>query len=78
MLGRKLCGKVPHVTGTSILRKAAGQTLELYIDVDSDVFTDIQVVIEAILQETEGRGEFYGYELHVRLVGTPKFAGSPS
>ena len=74
MLGRKLCGKVTHVTGTSVRRNNAGSPeLELYVDVDCGTLADLQTAITDILQETQGRGEFCGYELHVHIGGQPKF-----
>jgi hypothetical protein len=81
MLGRELCGKVAHVTGTSVRRKSLGlpslAAYVLYIDLDCDALPDIQQVIAEILQETGGRSHFHGHELHLHIGGTPQFAVRP-
>lgn len=63
LLGRNLCGRIPHVVGVSLLRRDPnGLELDLYVDIDSD---------EAAQKIPK---EFLGYKVHVRRVGTPRFA----
>lgn len=77
MLGRTLCGKVPHVIGTSLRRKTQEATeIKLCVDINSDAIPDIETVIAGILQETGKRSHFHGYELHLHVGGNPQFAGS--
>ena len=63
VLGRQLCGRVPHVVGVSVRRRDPNiPTLDLFVDVDSaEVASDLPRTFE-------------GYRVHVRRVGTPKFA----
>jgi len=63
VLGRQLCGRVPHVVGVSVRRRDPNvATLDLFVGVDSDqVASDLPRTFE-------------GYPVHVRRGGTPKFA----
>ena len=63
LLGRQLCGHVPHVVGVSILRRDPNvPELNLFVDVDSD---------ETIRRVPH---VFEGHKVHIRRVGTPIFA----
>ncbi len=65
LLGRNLCGRVPHVVGVSLRRSDPNVAeLDLYVDIDSDeAARDIPAT-------------FLGHTVHVRLVGTPRFAAT--
>src|SRR5215475_7342964 len=61
-LGRHLCGRVPHVVGVSLRRRDPNKiALDLYVDIDAP---EAAIHIPA---------SFHGYEVHVRLGGTPRF-----
>ena len=68
LLGRKRCGKVPHVVGTSVRRPPKIPGLFLCIDVDSDA-PEVEVNIDAEI----GSSTFEGYGFFLHLTGTPKF-----
>lgn len=70
-LGRKLCGKVAHVVGTSLRWRDVNGVRKLvcYIDIDSD---ELKVVAD-ILAEIGG-SSWQGHDLFFRIGGTPKFA----
>jgi hypothetical protein len=62
-LGRELCGTLPHVVGTSVRwSDTEPKERQLWVDVDSK---------DAIPTVPTRYGT---YDVHVRLVGTPKFA----
>lgn len=62
-LGRELCGKAPHVVGTSLRRRDPDSLqLDLFVDIDSpEAKQNIPTT-------------FHGYNVYTRLVGTPQFA----
>jgi hypothetical protein len=63
LLGRQLCGRVPHVVGVSVRRRDPNvPTLDLFVDVDSDE------------PASDLPRTFEGYPVHVRRVGTPQFS----
>ena len=63
LLGRSLCGRVPHIVGVSLRRSDPNvPKLDLYVDIDSD---------QAAKSVPP---TFLGYDVYVRLVGTPRFA----
>jgi hypothetical protein len=63
MLGRELCGRVPHVVGTSV-RVNKQREFELWVDVDAP---------EA-LRSKDIPTEWKSFKVHRRLGGTPEFA----
>lgn len=63
LLGRSLCGSLPHVVGVSLLRRDSNTTaLDLYVDIDSE---EVARLVPR---------EFLGYTVRVRRVGIPVFA----
>ena len=65
-LGRKLCGAVSYVVGTSITRKNGN--LILRVDLDTDVVSELQKILPQIPENQDG------FEVNVRLGGTSRFA----
>lgn len=74
-LGRKLCSKVPQVCGTSEIFDVINGVWKMYVDIETANMQEVHTVIHGILKEIGGTS-FCGYEIDLRIVGTPKFAGT--
>ncbi len=72
LLGRKLCGRVPHVVGTSLLvanDSSDLSSLNLFVDVDTEDVAMLKYILPHI------PSVWRGHKVYIRISGTPAFAG---